>query len=88
LYASPKAPGAKSVSQRVEEAHGEVALRDSVFARHQEVFSRHLALWSLYVFVRPDLGAEPRSRLSHVAALRFGLKDEMRTGHKQLALEF
>ena len=86
LYAAPKAPGAKSVSQRVQQARGDMTVRDGVYSRHQDIFERHLALWSLYLFVRADLPPEGKERLAHVMNRRFSLKDLARGEHKQLAL--
>jgi uncharacterized protein len=86
LYASPKAPGAKTVSQKVERIRGDMTVRDGVYARHQDIFERHLALWSLFLFVRADLPAEDKARLAHSMNRRFNLKDLARSEHKQLAL--
>lgn len=85
LYANPKAPGAKSVSQRVEQSRGDVQTRDGVFSRHQDIFSRHLGLWNLYLFTKPDLEPDIKSRLSMLMKRRFELSDEGVGEHKQLA---
>ena len=86
LYASPKAPGAKTVSQKVEQERGDITVRDGVYSRHQDIFERHLALWNLFLFVRANLPTEHKARLAHSMSRRFNLKDLARIEHKQLAL--
>ncbi|MEA3044064.1 MAG: uncharacterized protein QOH47_1902 [Sphingomonadales bacterium] len=86
IYASPKAPGAKTVTQRVEQARGNVTMRDSVFAKHKEIFAQHLGLWTLYLFVNPRLPTDTKARLSSLMRSRFDLVDEPTNDRKQLAL--
>jgi HD superfamily phosphohydrolase len=87
LYASPTAPGARSVSQKVEQTRGDFTVRDGVYSRHQDIFERHLALWSMYLFVRADLPTEDKARLAHAMQRRFSLKDLATRAHKQLVLQ-
>ena len=85
LYASPKAPGAKTVSQRVEQSRGDVTHRDGLFGKHQEVFGQHLGLWNLFLFVSPSVPPDKRARLSIAMRNRFELQDEQSIDRKQLA---
>lgn len=86
LYASPKAPGAKTVSQRVELNRGEVMTRDSADERHQQIFRRHLDLWNLYLFVNPEISSETKGRLGAQMESAFGFRNEITVAPTQQIL--
>jgi HD superfamily phosphohydrolase len=86
IYVSHSAPGLQKVNQYVREEPGREVMRDEVHGPHLQIVERHLKLWSVYVFVSPDVPENSIIRLGTAAEAQFGLKNELSLDRRERVL--
>jgi len=70
----------------VETNPGREELRDEVHDPHVRIYSAHLRLWTVYVFVPPTADANVRNKVAEAAEDLTGLRNEIRFDRRQLLL--
>lgn len=83
LYCVDRAPGLQKVRHYIEDQTGRAKVLDEVHPPHQRIVERHLALWTVYVFVDPCLEDRKKQVLKDEAESFFGLTNELNTDRKQ-----
>ena len=87
VYCPPKAPGLQKVRQYVETQPGREEVRDAVCDPHVRIYSAHLRLWTVYVFVRPSIEQNTRNKVCQLFEDLIGLKNQIQFHRHQLLLD-
>ena len=87
VYCTPRPPGWQKVHRYVDEgvAKGPV-LSDETKPAHRGIAERHLALWTAYVFVHPNVESQKIEDLKIASEALFNKKNEVYTKHWQRRL--
>ncbi len=82
LYCSPSAPGYQKIKdQYAEREQGKPQKLDLAALSH--VRDRHLRLWRLYAFIRPELDMKQRERVAEACEVMFAVKNQIPIARRQ-----
>jgi HD superfamily phosphohydrolase len=83
IYITAQAPGLQKVTQYIEKEQGKTVRLDEVHDPYQNIVTRHLKLWTVYVFAPPDLEPRVFNELGSVAEIYFGLPNEINLNRRR-----
>lgn len=87
FYCPSKAPGLQKVRQYVEPTPGKEALLDEVHDPHVRIYSAHLRLWRVYVFVSPTVEPYQREKVSEITEDIVGIPNQRTAERRQYLLD-